>query len=147
MLPETELLLYSASRSQHTGEWIIPLLNNGNIVISDRYYDSTRAYQGAARNINGKMIDTLCKFAAYQLVPDLTFLIDLPAEKGLSRIAEKDADRLERESLEFHQRVRNGFLKIAKNDSRFVIIDGQKSIEEINRIVIEEFNKKTGKRG
>jgi dTMP kinase len=145
MLPETELLLYSASRSQHTGEWIIPLLESGNIVISERFYDSTRAYQGAARQIESKMIDILCRFAAFNLVPDITFLIDLPVEMGLSRIKPDEADRLERESLEFHEQVRQGFLELAHKEKRIVLINGQNSIDEINRNVIDEYKKITGK--
>ena len=72
MLPEKEMLLYMASRSQHTGEWIIPALEKGTFVISDRYYDSTIAYQGAARKIDRNIIDTITKYATFGLVPDLT---------------------------------------------------------------------------
>ena len=146
MLPQTEVLLYMASRSQHTGEWIIPELEKGKIVISDRYYDSTFAYQGAARKIDGKLIDTIRRYATFGLVPDITFLVDLPEEIGLSRILEKDADRLEQESMEFHKRVREGFLELAKKEpERFVVLDGNKSIDEIHNDVIsiikKEFNK------
>jgi len=77
MLPQTEVLLYMASRSQHTGEWIIPELEKGKIVISDRYYDSTFAYQGAARKIDGKLIDTIRRYATFGLVPDITFLVEM----------------------------------------------------------------------
>ncbi|MCF7859142.1 MAG: dTMP kinase [Candidatus Cloacimonetes bacterium] len=142
MLPETELLLYSASRSQHTGEWILPLLETGNIVISDRYYDSTRAYQGVARQIDSDMIEILCRFAAFDLEPDITFLIDLPAQQGLSRIKAEDADRLESEAMDFHERVRQGFLELAAKEKRIIIIDGQNTIEEINRNIIAEYKKK-----
>ncbi|KQC08051.1 MAG: thymidylate kinase [Candidatus Cloacimonas sp. SDB] len=137
MLPETELLLYMASRSQHTGEWIIPALKAGKIVISDRYYDSTIAYQGAARKIDRNIIDTIRKYATFGLVPDLTFIIDLPATKGLSRIKRENADRLEQESLEFHTNVRKSFLEIAEEESRFRIINGNKSIEEIHKDVLK----------
>jgi dTMP kinase len=137
MLPETELLLYMASRSQHTGEWIIPALRAGMIVISDRYYDSTIAYQGAARKINRNIIDTIRKYATFGLVPDLTFIIDLPATTGLSRIKKENADRLEQESLEFHTNVRKSFLEIAEEESRFKVINGNKSIEEIHKDVLK----------
>ncbi len=138
MLPETEVLLYMASRSQHTGEWIIPLLNEGKVVISDRYYDSTIAYQGAARKLNRNIIDIIIEFATFGFKPDITFLIDLPADTGLSRISKKDADRLERESMEFHQKVRNGFLEIAEYEKeRYIVIDGKKNIEEIKNEVIK----------
>jgi len=146
MLPETEVLLYMAARSQHTGEWIIPQLKKGNVVISDRYYDSTFAYQGAARDIDGKLIDTIRKYATFGLVPDITFLVDLPEQIGLSRILAKDADRLEQESMEFHKRVREGFLDLARKEpDRFKVLDGNKSIEEIHEsvvsIILEELNK------
>ena len=146
MLPQTEMLLYMASRSQHTGEWIIPELEKGKIVISDRYYDSTFAYQGAARKINGKLIDTIRRYATFGLVPDITFLVDLPEEIGLSRILEKDADRLEQESMEFHKRVRNGFLDLAdKEPERFVVLDGKKDINEIYNDVINVIKKELNK--
>ncbi|MEA1972451.1 MAG: dTMP kinase, partial [Candidatus Cloacimonadota bacterium] len=109
----TEVLLYSASRAQHTAQWILPKLEDGQIVISDRYYDSTSAYQGAARLIGKKDIEMLNEFATFEIVPDITFLIDLDHKKGLNRIDTKKIDRLESESFEFHQRVRKGFLKIA----------------------------------
>jgi len=137
MVPETELLLYMASRSQHTAEWIIPALDEGKLVISDRYYDSTIAYQGAARELDRNIIDVITKFATYGLVPDLTILIDLPAEKGLSRIHQDDADRLESESMDFHRRVRDGFLNLAHSEKeRYLIVDGTGSIDEIHSQII-----------
>jgi len=146
MLPQTEVLLYMASRSQHTGEWIIPELKKGKIVISDRYYDSTFAYQGAARKIDGKLIDTIRRYATFGLVPDITFLVDLPEEIGLSRILEKDADRLEQESMGFHRKVREGFLDLAKKEpERFIVLDGSKSIDEIHHDVINVINKELNK--
>ncbi|MBL7149663.1 MAG: dTMP kinase [Candidatus Cloacimonetes bacterium] len=138
MLPETEVLLYMASRSQHTGEWIIPALQKGKMVISDRYYDSTLAYQGAARRIDIKLIDTITKFATFGLKPDITFLVDLPAEIGLSRISKQEADRLEMESIEFHKKVRVGFIEIAKREKeRYIIVDGTKSVKEIHNEIMK----------
>ncbi len=137
MLPETELLLYNASRAQHTGELILPALQAGKIVISDRYYDSTYAYQGAARSLDYAVIDSLTAFATFNTEPDLTILLDLPAEAGLSRIDNRDLDRLELEDLSFHRKVREQFLFIAKkHPSRYVVIDAQKAPEEINRVII-----------
>jgi len=137
MVPETELLLYMASRSQHTAEWIIPALDEGKLVISDRYYDSTLAYQGAARKLDRSIIDVITKFATYNLVPDLTILIDLPAEKGLSRIHVDVADRLESESMDFHRKVREGFLDLANEEKeRYLIVDGTGSIDEIHSQII-----------
>ena len=138
MLPETELLLYMASRVQHTGEWIIPALKANKFVISDRYYDSTIAYQGVARKGDTEFIHLLTKFATFNLVPDITFIIDLPPEIGLSRIPNEKKDRLEKENLEFHKNVRNAFLEMSKKDKRFFVIDGRKSIEEINLLIIKK---------
>lgn len=138
MLPETEVLLYAASRSQHTGQKIIPAIESGKVVISDRYYDSTIAYQGAARQIDETSIKFLCEFAAFRNEPDLTFLIDVAVETGLGRIDPELADRLEQESMDFHRRVRKGFLDLAAKHSRIIIIDGQKSINEINGLIIEK---------
>jgi len=138
MLPETEVLLYAASRSQHTGQKIIPAIESGKVVICDRYYDSTIAYQGAARQINETAIKFLCEFAAYHHEPDLTFLIDVAVETGLGRINPESADRLEQESLDFHRRVRRGFLELSEKQSRIIIIDGQKSINEINGLILDK---------
>jgi dTMP kinase len=139
MLPETEMLLYMASRSQHTGEWIIPAIESGKDVISDRYYDSSIAYQGTARKIERNIIDIIIKYATFGLRPDLTFLIDLPVEKGLSRLKIGHIDRLEQESLEFHNKVREGFLKIAESEKkRYIVIDGNKTVEGIHKIIIKK---------
>lgn len=137
MLPETELLLYNASRAQHTGELILPALREGKIVISDRYFDSTYAYQGAARKLDYTVIDHLTAFATFNTTPDLTILLDLPAEAGLSRIGNRALDRLEQENLEFHQKVREQFLFIAKKcASRYLVIDAQKASDEIHQEII-----------
>lgn len=138
MLPETELLLYSASRAQHTGELILPALAKGKMVISDRYYDSTYAYQGAARKLNTDFIDVLTRFATFGLQPHLTILLDLPAEMGLARIRERSLDRLEQEALSFHQKVREQFLVIAKKQQyRYLVLDASKAPEELHRAVLK----------
>ncbi len=136
MLARTEVLLYAASRSQHTGEWIMPAMKDGKIVISDRYYDSTLAYQGAARKIDRKVIDSITRFATFDIKPEITILIDIPVETGLSRIKRKDADRLERESIDFHRKVRRAFLELAKEEERYIVIDGTRSIDAINKEII-----------
>ncbi|MDD3049777.1 MAG: dTMP kinase [Candidatus Cloacimonetes bacterium] len=142
MLPETELLLYAASRVQHTGELILPALNSGKIVISDRYYDSTSAYQGAARKIDGKIIDYLNSFASCQTAPDLTFLIDVEPEVSLERLSRCVKDRIEKEDIEFHKRVRSGFLRLAEvHKKRFRIIDGNQSIQDIHDEIVEIIKK------
>lgn len=138
MLPETEMLLYMASRSQHTGQWIIPALNAGKIVISDRYYDSTIAYQGAARDLDFNIIDTITSFATYNTDPNLTFLIDLPVEVGIKRIQSRQLDRLEMETIEFHQKVRQQYLFIAsKYASRYHVISGDDMVDNIHQQVLE----------
>jgi dTMP kinase len=125
MLPETELLLYSASRAQHTGEVIIPALRSGKHVICDRYYDSSYAYQGAARQLDKEWIRVLTSFCTYQTDPDLTVLLDMEVEAGQARIQDRKLDRLELESLEFHKKVRQQYLYIAKeNASRYFVLNG-----------------------
>ncbi len=138
----TEVLLYSAARAQMVRESIIPHLEKGFVVICDRYFDSTTAYQGFGRKIDLDFIKKLNSFATEELVPDLTFLIDLDPEIALQR-KKTDLDRLEKEDLEFHQRVRNGYLEIARpNPERFVIIDGERSIEVIQDEIFMEVKSK-----
>ena len=138
----TEIFLYMASRSQHTMEWIIPALKKGKIVICDRYYDSTYAYQGAAREISFENIDYINKIATNELKPDITFVFDLPAEIGLARVkkiveSSKGFDRLENENIQFHQKVREGFLELAKSEKyRIKVLNGQDEIEVIHYKVV-----------
>lgn len=132
--PTTELLLYEAARAQHVGELITPALEKGSIVLCDRFCDSTTAYQGAGRSLSGENVDELNKLATGGLIPDLTFLVDLPPETGLARATlDGLADRIENESIEFHTRVREGFLTLAGNyPDRIHVIDALQSIEEIS---------------
>ncbi len=137
MLPETELLLYSASRAQHTGEWILPALKDGKIVVCDRYYDSTFAYQGAARSLDMEFIRILTDFATYHTNPDLTFLLDLSVEEGRKRIQDRHPDRLESENNDFHQCVRNQYLALAKEyPERFVVLDASLPKETIHNMIL-----------
>ncbi|MDD2423288.1 MAG: dTMP kinase [Candidatus Cloacimonetes bacterium] len=141
MLPEAELLLYSASRAQHTGELILPALAAGKVVISDRYYDSSTAYQGAARDLDYNVIDLLNSFATFHTVPDLTVLLDLPVEEGFKRIDHRDLDRLEQEDISFHKKVRQQFLSIAKKHaSRYLVLDALKAPEVIHIEIIRALN-------
>ncbi len=141
MLPETELLLYNASRAQHTGELILPALLEGKIVICDRYYDSTYAYQGAARDLDMKIIDTLTAYATFNTVPDITFLLDVPVQVGLSRIKNRSLDRLEQEAFSFHQKVREQFLFIAKKQpARYLVLDGTNAPEDIHQDILRALN-------
>jgi len=137
MLPETEMLLYMASRSQHTGQWIIPALNEGKVVISDRYYDSTIAYQGAARELNYSIIEIITRFATFNTDPDMTFLVDVPVEVGMKRIQSRKLDRLEMENFEFHKKVRDQYLYIAsKHNSRYNVINGDDLVTTIHENIM-----------
>lgn len=134
----TELFLYLASRSQHTFEKIIPALKNGKIVICDRYFDSTLAYQGEGRNIPKQKVFEINNFATGGLIPHLTFLIDINEDVGLERLKErKGKDRIEEEEINFHKRVRGAYLTLAReNKERFRIIDGSGSIEQIHKEIV-----------
>lgn len=141
--PYTEALLYAASRAQHLDEVITPALNENKIVLCDRYIDSSFAYQAFARNLGLEYVLNINKYALDKL-PTLTFYIDLDPKIGLDRIKNrKKSDRLDREELKFHNKVREGYLEVAKlYPERIVKIDGTKSIAEITIIVIEEINKR-----
>jgi len=142
MRPITELLLYSASRYQLTYQSIIPALETGKIVICDRFYDSTTAYQGYARGIDLSFIERLNSVATESLVPDLTFFLDISLLEREKRIRDKDLDRLEQEDIEFQKRVREGFFTIAKKEpERVVIIDGSRLSEEISNEIWSNFIK------
>ena len=138
-----ELLLYLASRAQHTDEIIIPALHRGYWVISDRFIDSSVAYQGAAREIGQKTVREMNLFATGGLVPDITFFLDISPQEAERRMQNRRLDRLETEAIEFVQRVRNGYHWIVRNEGeRFHIINGEleadKVWKEIQRII---FNK------
>jgi dTMP kinase len=130
----TELFLYNAARAQHLYEKILPALNQNKIVITDRFSDSTIAYQGYGRGIDLNLLSTLDNIATGGIKPDLTFLFDLDVEIGLRRNRDiNKIDRLELEDIEFHKRVRDGYLQIAKKEpSRIKIIDASETISEIS---------------
>ncbi|GBD96881.1 MAG TPA: dTMP kinase [Nitrospirae bacterium] len=143
MDPLAELLLYYSSRAQHIREVIHPAILRNDIVITDRFTDSTVAYQGYARGIALTIINTLNEIVAPDMKPCLTLLLDLDVEEGLrrNRHAQKE-DRFELETIEFHNRVRKGFLKIAEEEpERIKVLDASRSAEEINREVVEIINK------
>lgn len=135
--PRAELLLYEADRAHHTDNVIVPALQSGKIVISDRFADSSTVYQGICRGLGRKWTQTLNDFATDGLAPDLVFLIDLPVEEGRKRLtARKALDKIELEKLVFHKRVRSGFLSLARQfPKRFVTLDGRKSKETIARTI------------
>jgi dTMP kinase len=134
----TELLLYNSSRAQHIYQIIIPAIRRGAVVITDRFSDSTVAYQGYGRGIDLNLINSVDKIVTDNMRPDLTILLDLDAETGLKRNRGiNKTDRLELEDLEFHRRVRRGYHEIADRErERIRLIDASGGIEEIqDRIV------------
>jgi len=145
--PMTELLLYNAARAQLVDDIIRPALKRGEIVISDRFYDSTTAYQGYGRGLNIELIHSINMAAAGNLAPDLTILMSVgPLKETInnhSRFqADPSDDRLERESLEFRERVRVGFLEIAKKEpDRFLVVDAEKSIENVAAKIAERVDR------
>lgn len=131
LAPVTELLLYEAARAQHVAERIRPALESGAIVLCDRFADSTTAYQGAGRALAQTDVDFLHGLATQGVWPDLTFLIDVPVDVGFQRISLRGTvDRMEREALSFHERVRSAFLELAyREPSRIKIVDGTQPTE------------------
>ena len=129
MLPLSELLLFIVSRTQNTHEVIEPALQAGKTVVASRYRMSSLAYQGYGRGIDLDLVRRLNEAATTGQKADITFLVDLPVEIALAR--KEDADRIEEESLAFHQRVRNGFLELAREDESVRVLDGCRSAERI----------------
>jgi dTMP kinase len=134
MAPETELLLFEASRSQLVREVIKPALERGMCVIADRFFDSTTVYQGAARKLDREMIERLNGFAVNDCVPDITFVLDVDAATAESRMRNKPrkADRMEQQSPEFYERVREGYRELAKREpGRIILINGSQDPDAI----------------
>lgn len=141
MSRETELLLYLACRAQIVKERILPALQQSKIVICDRFEDSTLAYQGFGRKIPVPSIQTIARLVVRgSLVPDLTFILDLNPRRGLKRGGRRD--RIERESYLFHDRVRRGFLRLAKRDpKRCIIINADQSVKAVAKKVKEALDR------
>lgn len=141
--PRTELLLYFASRAQNVDQIIRPALEAGQIVLCDRFTDSTLVYQGAGRGIDPQTMLDLDRIACRGLKPDITFLIDIDLETSLARAKRRNerlgsSDRLDEESAAFHERVRQGYLDLARSEpARFVIIDGRAGITETASLLRE----------
>jgi dTMP kinase len=151
MTPLTELFLYEAARSQLTQKTILPALKQGKVVVCDRYFDSTLAYQGYGRGLSKSMIGKLNHIAALGLKPNLTLILDVPVKVSLMRGKKKGRkkDRLEKEKFKFHQRIRKGFLAIARqNRKRIKVVNGTKNIEETwqkVRKVVDSYLRKSNK--
>lgn len=133
MAPATEMLLFFADRAQHVAEVIRPALAQGRVVVCDRYTDSTLAYQGYGRGVRLDLIHAMHDAATGGLWPDLTLLFDMPVEEGLWRVAARGAhDRMETEVLEFHERVRKGYLELAERQpQRWAVVDGRGSQDQV----------------
>ncbi|MBK5276983.1 MAG: dTMP kinase [Desulfuromonadales bacterium] len=145
MVPLTELLLYAAARAQHVAEVIVPAMNSGAIVLCDRFTDATIAYQHNGRGIERATIDSLNSLACQSLSPDLTVLMDCDVATGLARAKRRiegasgpREERFELEALPFHQRVRDGYLRLAADQpNRFLTISASGTIDEISREITE----------
>jgi dTMP kinase len=146
MDPLTELLLYTADRAQHIKEFVSPFLSAGKTVLCDRFYDATVVYQGFARGLDIGLIDKLHKLLFGNLKPDITILLDLPPEKGLSRAwkqiengdRENVETRFEKEKLSFHNKVRSGYLELARLEpERFRVIDAAMDENQVRNEIIK----------
>ena len=134
--PLAELLLFNASRTELVAEVITPGLEKSKVVICDRYADSTTAYQSYGRGLALEMVEAINLTATHGLEPHLTILLDMPAETGLARKAATRQDRFEREALNFHQRVRNGYLELAASEpKRWLVVDATLTRTKIAELI------------
>lgn len=135
--PVTELLLFSSARSQLIAEKVKPLLKEGAVVILDRFYDSTTAYQGYGRgSLPLNQVHQINEVASHGLAPDITFYLRLSLEESAKRTAHMQKDRMEQSGIEFYQNVIKGFDSLAEAEERFVTVDASKSVEEVHRIIM-----------
>ncbi len=135
---KTELFLNFAARAEHVAKLIKPALQENKSVISDRFFDSTYAYQGSAFGLPESLIDEVKKMTVGDFAPDITFLIDVPVETAFTRIQNRlENNRYEKLGLDFHQKVRDGFLYLANNNKRIKVIDGTKNPQEISQQIIQ----------
>jgi dTMP kinase len=134
--PLAELFLYEASRAQHTQEVILPALNQGQVIVCERYTLSTDVYQGLARGLGLKTTTSLNKIATGGLTPDLTLVIDIPDKEFNSRDQQRTLDRLERESDDFHRKVRAGYRLLAKKNKRTLLLDGTRSADSLEQEIV-----------
>ena len=147
---KSELFLFLADRAEHVEKEILPHLEKNYTVLCDRYNDSTLAYQGAARSLDRSILKTLCQFASSNLNPDLTFFLDLDPKVGLersrtSRKIKRLSGRIENEKIEFHTKVREAFLQLAKEETnRFCILDASMSFEEVFKSALATIEAKLG---
>lgn len=146
MFPETELLLFAASRAQLVREKILPALEAGKVILCDRYLDSTTVYQGVARQLSEDPVTYINEFAVGNLMPDLTVVLDLEPELSMQRVKERNSgkpDRMERENIEFYRAVREGYLLLVRSlPERFSVFDGSQSKESIELAIWDEINQR-----
>lgn len=145
--PRSEALLYAADRAHHIKTLVRPALSRGEIVVQDRYLDSSVAYQGAGRVLDPAEVEHLSMWAVEGLLPDLTVLLDVPADVAKHRQAqtERSFDRLEAEDLDFHERVRDAYLERAKAfPDRFLVVDGTLPIDEIHQVITQRVSELVG---
>jgi len=139
MCAETELLLFTAARAQLVREVIAPALTRGAVVLSDRFLDSTTVYQGIARKLASDPVNLINQFAVGNVMPHLTVIIDVPTELGLQRIRQRASDlpdRMERENIDFYNKVREGYLLLAKSlPARFLVIDGAQDENGVEKAI------------
>jgi dTMP kinase len=144
ILPETELLLFAASRAQLVREIILPAVQDGKIVLCDRFLDSTTVYQGVARQIADDPVTMINEFAVGEIVPDLTVVLDIPPEIGFERIKHRVSDmpdRMEQENIEFYGKVREGYLALARSlPERFFVVDGAGEPDDIELDIWNEIH-------
>jgi dTMP kinase len=149
ILPEAELLLFAASRAQLVREAISPALERGDVVLCDRFLDSTTVYQGVARRLQAADVAAINRFAAGERQPDLTFLLDLPVATVLARVRARSLpgaeplDRLEQEAPAFYEQVRAGYLALAElYPERMIVIDASLGVDEIERLIWDHLNRR-----
>lgn len=141
MVSECELLLYLAARAQHVKEKIIPALNKGNVVLCDRFQLATLAYQGYGRNFDIELLEKLNRFATNSIVPNMTFVFDIPVDLAFERMQkmDKQKDRLESSGIDFFHRIRNGYVELSlKNETQVTMINADRPINDISVEVIEK---------
>ncbi|NQV41765.1 MAG: dTMP kinase [Candidatus Marinimicrobia bacterium] len=145
MTPITEMLLYFSSRNQLITEKVLPALARGEIVLLDRFVDSTIAYQGYGRDLSLENIHKVAEVAIGDLSPDLTILVDTPLDTAETRMDNREPDRLEAENEDFKQRTRQGYLKLVKEDpNRFLLLDGRETIDTLKRMVFQRVDRLLG---
>jgi len=143
--PRSEALLYAADRAHHVATKIKPALEKGLVVLGDRYFDSSVAYQGAARDLDLNEVRDISLWAIDNLLPDLTVLLDLDAKQAMQRRNQtgEGPDRLEKEKVDFFERAREAYLTLAKDEpKRFLVLDASESIEQISEKLISELEKR-----